>query len=214
MLATNVPTDGWYVALLSNSFIIAAIKMGFSNLFIPWSATLVANILLSNQRAMLTSESIIELNKVKLVSSLATDLTSKILAPIILIFVLDDSCARFYLLFDDDLLEMLRNWGLAQQGVAALREGLCTRRLIEDFGVVWLTVLVLSTLLDSWVDFRIGKLSQKLSSWQIFSEITNQVEDEVDLFAEACADAQNVQQELVSILSTLMMSVIFGNLSS
>ena len=96
VLATNIANDngGWWVTLLSNPLVVAIVKIGFSNLFIPWSANILANFRLSAGNTLHTSENIIELNKMKVVSSLATDLVSKIVAPIMIIFWLDDNCMR------------------------------------------------------------------------------------------------------------------------
>lgn len=97
VLATNTAANdngGWWVTLLSNPLVVAIVKIGFSNLFIPWSANILANFRLSAGNTLHTSENIIELNKMKVASSLATDLVSKIVAPIMIIFWLDDNCLR------------------------------------------------------------------------------------------------------------------------
>ena len=138
---------------------------------------------------------------------------------------------RYYLSFDDELLDLLRSWGMAMQGLDALREGFCSRRLVENFGVVWLTVLLLSTLLDSWLTpvseyirsvavlkFRAGVVYttnisntvSKNAKTLMSIESEDEVEQE-DLFAEACLEAEDIQQEVVQILSTLIMCIVFGN---
>ena len=111
-------------------------------------------------------------------------------------------CVRYYLLFDSDLKLLLDEWGLGQQGAAALREGFCTRRLIENFSAVWVTVLLLSTLLDAWLNPLIAYIRKSVFKF---------IDEEEDPFTQTCNEAENIQQELVSILSTVMMCSIFGS---
>ena len=67
---------------------------------------------------------------------------SVLLAPLLAIFVLDEACLRYYVVFDSELRELLEAWGIGQTGTAAYRHGFCSRALVSEFSYVSCHIVV------------------------------------------------------------------------
>merc|ERR1712166_2967 len=71
-----------------------------------------------------------------------------LIAPMLAVFLVDESCLRYYTKFAADLKSLLDAWGLGQVGAEAFRKGFCSRRLISEFGYVWVDMAVISAFVN------------------------------------------------------------------
>ena len=79
------------------------------------------------------SEQAVQALKTQVHTMLVATATTVLLAPMAAVFVLDESCLRYYLSFAPDLKKLLDTWNIGQQGVSAYRAQFCGRQLITEF---------------------------------------------------------------------------------
>eukprot|EP00658_Telonema_sp_P-2_P023989 TRINITY_DN19625_c0_g1_i4.p1 TRINITY_DN19625_c0_g1~~TRINITY_DN19625_c0_g1_i4.p1 ORF type:complete len:498 (+),score=102.98 TRINITY_DN19625_c0_g1_i4:3-1496(+) len=136
VLGNNVPAgSGWYYSLLSNSMAIALFKVGFNSALTPALAKKLAMFKHASQEQppLATSGTAIPFFKTQVVVMLTVEVMSVLLAPMVAVFLLDESCLRYYLWFATNLADLLDAWEIGQRGRAAYREQFCSRKLVAEF---------------------------------------------------------------------------------
>ena len=125
---------------MGNSLVVAVIKLTLTKFAVPPVATRLArdcrdhhvkpNEILPPEKV---AEKAISVLQTQLFCMLMFNVTTMLLAPLIAVFLLDESCLRHYLSFADSLRELFDIWGIAQQGPAAYRTQFCSRQLVTEF---------------------------------------------------------------------------------
>eukprot|EP00656_Telonema_subtile_P000554 TRINITY_DN10255_c0_g1_i1.p1 TRINITY_DN10255_c0_g1~~TRINITY_DN10255_c0_g1_i1.p1 ORF type:complete len:994 (-),score=211.74 TRINITY_DN10255_c0_g1_i1:784-3765(-) len=207
VLSQNVPTGSSFVLeLLGNSVIIAMIKMLWSELLLPPVAERLARFRHGLCRSSIPPHLAISLQKTQVGTSLLAECFSVLVAPMLAVFVLDETCLRGYLSFNTQLYELLDSWELAQQGWEAYRPGFCSRLLLSTFSYVWLTIALISGLFSPCVDLI------QLLPW-VRRLLDRFVKTDTAEDAEYCAAmkiALAEQTKLVQTLTLLLTVEIFG----
>lgn len=88
---------------------------------------------------------IVRTQKNRVASEFIFAVVALLLAPILSVFVLDENCLRYYLAFSDSLRELMEAWSIGKVGPEAYRQNFCSRKLISEFGYVWLTTVLWET---------------------------------------------------------------------
>eukprot|EP00656_Telonema_subtile_P054505 TRINITY_DN8174_c0_g2_i5.p1 TRINITY_DN8174_c0_g2~~TRINITY_DN8174_c0_g2_i5.p1 ORF type:complete len:1044 (-),score=161.68 TRINITY_DN8174_c0_g2_i5:235-3366(-) len=210
VLSMNVPSSrNLGLTLLRNFVVIAMLKMLWASLIIPSIAGRLGRFQ-RGVRDPTTAEPMlmITLHKTQVATALLFDVVTVLVAPIVSVAVLDESCMRGYLLFSPNLERLMSAWGLGQRGWEAYRPGMCTRRLIAEYFYVWFAICVLSALFrpSLWLLFahpRVKAVQERLLG-RLFKPKTS--------YAETLSRAGMIQSEVAQIMSLILMVIIFGPL--
>ena len=155
VLSQNVPAGGgWYWAIIGNPIVIAGIKLGFSEAIVPKAAALLALFRHGFKHGVSTADIlradptlVIMINRRHVETMILFEVVTVLLAPMFAVFVLDESCFRYYINFAPDLKSLLRAWKIDMIGVEAYRPGFCSRQLVHEFSYVWLSIVLMHCLL-------------------------------------------------------------------
>lgn len=167
VLSNSVPSHGFITSFCGNSTVLSVtngkmccpktICSSSPSVFLVfWSALFVPRIAacLSKLKYKISSLETsdppvaILFNKCVVQCSITFDVLTVVVAPMLSVFILDESCLRsdnvlvcisikswfrYYLAFSSELESLLDSWNLAQKGVAAYRSDFCSRKLTYQF---------------------------------------------------------------------------------
>eukprot|EP00656_Telonema_subtile_P025499 TRINITY_DN27570_c0_g2_i1.p1 TRINITY_DN27570_c0_g2~~TRINITY_DN27570_c0_g2_i1.p1 ORF type:complete len:459 (-),score=124.18 TRINITY_DN27570_c0_g2_i1:220-1596(-) len=117
-----------------NPAAVAFVQAGVNNLLIP---RLARWLLLLRGCKRRTAAELIFTNTKQVGCTLMLTVMSTLVAPLLSVLLLSESCLRYYLSFETALRTLLDLWDIGSQGT--FRAGFCSRTLINDFTFVWLT---------------------------------------------------------------------------
>eukprot|EP00656_Telonema_subtile_P004296 TRINITY_DN1194_c0_g1_i15.p1 TRINITY_DN1194_c0_g1~~TRINITY_DN1194_c0_g1_i15.p1 ORF type:complete len:1243 (-),score=233.02 TRINITY_DN1194_c0_g1_i15:64-3792(-) len=215
VLAQNVPAgSGFGYTVLGNSMVIAIVKTGFNSLVVPKAAAVLSKFKHGVQGAVsATSECVIGTYKTEVGIILVLEASTVLLAPMVSVFLLDESCLRFYLSFSDDLRVLLEAWDIAQTGASAYRTQFCSRRLVTEFSYVWLSILLLNTFVTPAIRLvhTFPQVIQLQDTIRARISALRGVEPEpADQEQLTLQNAQDLQQELAGVFNTMLTALVFG----
>ena len=115
------------MSLLGNSLVVTIAKTLISKFAFPPLSYKLAQLRFGIKGAVVISnyELAVMVNRVQANSLLLFDIGSVLLAPMIAVFVFDDSCLRFYLSFVGELRQIMDAWYIGQQGHEVYRPRFC-----------------------------------------------------------------------------------------
>eukprot|EP00658_Telonema_sp_P-2_P027978 TRINITY_DN21526_c0_g1_i1.p1 TRINITY_DN21526_c0_g1~~TRINITY_DN21526_c0_g1_i1.p1 ORF type:complete len:301 (-),score=57.28 TRINITY_DN21526_c0_g1_i1:419-1321(-) len=151
----------------------------------------------------------LRVHKTQVTSSVLFNLVVVVLAPVVFVIVLDESCLRYYLQFSTDLASLMQAWGIAQQGWEAYRPGFCSRRLLSEFSYVWLIYTLIQGLFGPSV--ALLKAHPTIERWLVWIE-TSCSREELDDRARTLDLASSSQQTLASTLTLFVVAASFGTM--
>eukprot|EP00656_Telonema_subtile_P008866 TRINITY_DN14147_c0_g1_i2.p1 TRINITY_DN14147_c0_g1~~TRINITY_DN14147_c0_g1_i2.p1 ORF type:complete len:453 (+),score=92.29 TRINITY_DN14147_c0_g1_i2:99-1457(+) len=138
---------------IGNTFFVSVLKLFFNAYGIPRIAALLSQAKFGWRKTSDVDCALaMRVQKSQVGSALLLTATSTLFAPMLTVFLLDDSCLRNYLAFAHDLRELMTSWGIGQHGSDAYRPGFCSRKLVQEFSYVWLTLVLFATFLDPAIE--------------------------------------------------------------
>lgn len=142
-LAQNVGSSDGILALCSNSTAVVIINTLIQCLLLKYIANKLVQLELSTE---------IEDNQLRSQKYTETlyciGIWSKVIWPVIVTVILDESCYRYYLKFTSDLNELFTFWGSGQIGEDAYRAGTCLQNVAAIYTPVWLTQMLFGLLFE------------------------------------------------------------------
>eukprot|EP00658_Telonema_sp_P-2_P023992 TRINITY_DN19625_c0_g1_i7.p1 TRINITY_DN19625_c0_g1~~TRINITY_DN19625_c0_g1_i7.p1 ORF type:complete len:687 (+),score=122.59 TRINITY_DN19625_c0_g1_i7:3-2063(+) len=213
VLGNNVPAgSGWYYSLLSNSMAIALFKVGFNSALTPALAKKLAMFKHASQEQppLATSGTAIPFFKTQVVVMLTVEVMSVLLAPMVAVFLLDESCLRYYLWFATDLATLLDSWDIGQRGSEAYRQQFCSRKLVKDYQVVWVSILLVAALLQTTMRLIMALPKIKAMALDMAALKCCSDQKEHDLFSATLDHCFGLVGEISHLLSGILTIVVFG----
>eukprot|EP00656_Telonema_subtile_P056530 TRINITY_DN9049_c0_g1_i1.p1 TRINITY_DN9049_c0_g1~~TRINITY_DN9049_c0_g1_i1.p1 ORF type:complete len:1372 (-),score=167.80 TRINITY_DN9049_c0_g1_i1:1954-6069(-) len=213
VVAKNVRSDSWVLQFAGSTAVLAVVKLSWSAHLLPSLTRILARVRHGVRAHQLLSPSIaIRLYKSQVGSMLISELVALILAPMLSTLLLDESCLRYYLMLDGGLRSLFEAWGIAQDGYEAYRPGYCTRRLLSEFVYVWLTMVLISGLFTPSFELlrSLGWHRRAQSYWVGDADGTSAAP--VDMYEATLNRATEVQQEVLNILTFILLIELFGGL--
>eukprot|EP00656_Telonema_subtile_P057663 TRINITY_DN9538_c0_g1_i4.p1 TRINITY_DN9538_c0_g1~~TRINITY_DN9538_c0_g1_i4.p1 ORF type:complete len:894 (+),score=105.11 TRINITY_DN9538_c0_g1_i4:1970-4651(+) len=215
VVAQNVPQGGGIVyTLLGNAVFVAVVKQSFGAFVVPEAAKRIARIRHGVVGSVSPdSHQVISVYRTQAGITVTVEAVTILLAPMVAVYILDESCLRYYLQFSDDLLELLTTWGIGEQGLQAYRPQFCSRRLVLEFSYVWLSII----LLDSFLRPAIRLLKER-ALYKRFAAAQHRFlrrlkcKPPVDrtLKEQTIFHADELQQVFASRLTIMLTFVVFG----
>lgn len=113
---------------------------------------------------------------------------------------------RGYLLFDTELRTLLDLWYIGEVGSKSYRPGFCSRQLLSDYCYVWLSMIVLTSLLytSQWLLLSHPAVKALISKFQ------SRLELDKHGFEATLDDAAEVQRQLTQSLTVILVCLVFG----
>eukprot|EP00656_Telonema_subtile_P057711 TRINITY_DN9561_c0_g1_i2.p1 TRINITY_DN9561_c0_g1~~TRINITY_DN9561_c0_g1_i2.p1 ORF type:complete len:1111 (+),score=173.31 TRINITY_DN9561_c0_g1_i2:852-4184(+) len=207
VLSRNVSLSSIPMAepLLDSALFVAALKLVWSNLVVRKMAILLCNVKHGLRgTTALDPGLVIALHKTRVGTALTFEMVTMLVAPMLSVFILDESCLRYYLSFSPSLQSLLHTWSVAQQGADAYRPNFCSRRLISEFAYVWISIILLAAL--------ITPVRQLVLVHPKFQAIRARFGAPRDSFEETLFHASKLQNDLVRNLSLILTVAFFGGI--
>ena len=214
VFALNVPTgSAWYVSLLGNSLLVTIVKMLISEVAFPQLARRLARLKFGvGGSAVISSYQLaVRVHRMEANSLLFLSIGTILFAPLAAVFVLDESCLRYYLSFVGDLQQVMQTWYIAEQGVANYRPGFCSRTLVVEFTWVWLQLVTICAFVapalmlihNSPKGKTFRALQASVTAWaaQLPQKIMGKSETQIDdpnkeylrITVDKCAELKNIE---------------------
>ena len=100
----------------------------------------------------------------KTYSMFVLKIAASVVIPILVTFLLDETCLHYYLLLSPDLRSVLTNWSLADIGPTSYKPDICSRGMIAIYAHIWLSMGFISMLLNAiWLSQRDQRLHRLLA---------------------------------------------------
>eukprot|EP00658_Telonema_sp_P-2_P017651 TRINITY_DN16882_c0_g1_i2.p1 TRINITY_DN16882_c0_g1~~TRINITY_DN16882_c0_g1_i2.p1 ORF type:complete len:860 (+),score=134.15 TRINITY_DN16882_c0_g1_i2:290-2869(+) len=210
VLSKNVPSQNWLLSLLGNQAVVVVFKLVWANLLMPRVAIVLARLKHATHDPFEAGpELTVRVHKTQVTSSMLFEMVVVVLAPLVFVLVLDESCLRYYLDFSPELASLMEAWGINQRGWEAYRPGFCSRRLLSQFSYVWLIYALVRGLFTPTIHL-IG--THPKARWLV-AWFENTCGGESDkYFAHAKVSARVSQLELSCALTLIIVTTIFGAL--
>eukprot|EP00658_Telonema_sp_P-2_P083370 TRINITY_DN9005_c0_g5_i1.p1 TRINITY_DN9005_c0_g5~~TRINITY_DN9005_c0_g5_i1.p1 ORF type:complete len:363 (+),score=75.32 TRINITY_DN9005_c0_g5_i1:107-1195(+) len=151
---------------------------------------------------------------------LIVSLSTVLVAPMMAVLILDEACLRYYLFFAPSLSDLLESWGIGQRGAEAYRLQFCSRRLVVEFQVVWLSLVVIGALVQPSVRLlmalpKIRSLSLEMASGGLKSTSArlccrSDEESKKDLYFATLEHCHLLLKELSDLLAHVVTVMVFG----
>jgi len=212
--------SGWYITLWRNSLVVAGAKVLVAQAVFPKATAMLAQIKYGVRGSVgLTSLLATRVHKAQANSLLWLETVTVLITPMLAVFVLDESCLRYYLAFSTNLRSIMTTWGIGQQGVNAYRHQFCSRTLVSQFSWVWISMLVIEMCAGPAMKLiqaqpRVQELEAKIS--KLVQRSRCKTESEVlatNHEQQAIKEAYSHQVQIVATYRTLLIGVAFGSLS-
>eukprot|EP00658_Telonema_sp_P-2_P052147 TRINITY_DN4032_c0_g1_i6.p1 TRINITY_DN4032_c0_g1~~TRINITY_DN4032_c0_g1_i6.p1 ORF type:complete len:887 (+),score=95.56 TRINITY_DN4032_c0_g1_i6:717-3377(+) len=210
VLSKNVSDNGWFVTVFGSSTFVAVLKVALSSLVLPVVADRLSRF---KYRVGDLSSAAPELNlrvfNTQVITSILFELVVVLLSPVLFVFLLDESCLRYYLDFDNNLLKLLEAWEIAERGWHAYRTGFCSRRLLAEFTYVWLVYLLLRGLLTPTKQLAkshpaFQRLVRRLNAYVRPSSVSQ------NEYMHTLEEASSAQQALAKVITMITIATGFG----
>eukprot|EP00658_Telonema_sp_P-2_P042027 TRINITY_DN3011_c0_g1_i14.p1 TRINITY_DN3011_c0_g1~~TRINITY_DN3011_c0_g1_i14.p1 ORF type:complete len:1238 (+),score=210.98 TRINITY_DN3011_c0_g1_i14:106-3819(+) len=139
VLSRNVPNQGLWLTLLGDPAILVIFKLVWLKGLTPRVAIFLSRFRHAVDESMVIGPRLaVLIHKTQVTSAVLFELVVVVLAPVLFVVVLDESCLRYYLHFSHELSSLMEAWRINQRGWEAYRPGFCSRRLLSEFSYVWL----------------------------------------------------------------------------
>ena len=202
-LAENTPISkmDWFVRtlllLLSSPIVVAIANTAMKSLLLPSMARLLSHI---KHGHTAIRDPVVCLSRIYTMFTI--QVVCDVAMPVIVSFVIDESCNRYYLVMADELREMFASWGLAEIGVEAYLLDRCSRGIVSLYTYVWLNMAFINmALAGSWLVER----DQRLNRWiDVFTWRFKQIKAKVCGFE----DEEEEEDELVAVVNQSMMKIV------
>eukprot|EP00656_Telonema_subtile_P014933 TRINITY_DN17732_c0_g1_i2.p1 TRINITY_DN17732_c0_g1~~TRINITY_DN17732_c0_g1_i2.p1 ORF type:complete len:559 (-),score=88.77 TRINITY_DN17732_c0_g1_i2:50-1726(-) len=211
VLAQNISADDSPVlSFMANSVAIAVVNLGARQVMAPRVASWLARLKLNvKSDAELSSDWAIVYCKAQVESLLLYDVGVNLVAPMMLVLLLDENCLRFYVGFTTDLHTLFENWGIAQTGSAAYRQKYCSRELVAQFTYVWVSSIVINMFLAP-ITRMVEPTFDEFKKTMRAKYACEQCQSKLDYRSLLLQRAKATQLELSAMLSDLVTCVVFG----
>eukprot|EP00658_Telonema_sp_P-2_P081770 TRINITY_DN8475_c0_g3_i3.p1 TRINITY_DN8475_c0_g3~~TRINITY_DN8475_c0_g3_i3.p1 ORF type:complete len:1118 (-),score=247.99 TRINITY_DN8475_c0_g3_i3:75-3428(-) len=235
VLAENVPAgSGWWYSVLGNPLVVALVKVGFNNAIVPKIAETLARFKYSTREQFpARSASAIPFFKTQVRSMLIVAVCTVLVAPMLAVLVLDEACLRYYLWFAPQLSDLLESWEIGGRGATAYRLQFCSRQLVVEFQIVWLSIVLVGALVqpsvklvlalpriramafDTVSSAEAGNVKRLTSIWSTLvccrtDEGSSAEDDEPDLFWATLEHCLELLKQITDLLTHTVTIMVFG----
>eukprot|EP00656_Telonema_subtile_P040374 TRINITY_DN4542_c0_g3_i1.p1 TRINITY_DN4542_c0_g3~~TRINITY_DN4542_c0_g3_i1.p1 ORF type:complete len:1113 (+),score=213.46 TRINITY_DN4542_c0_g3_i1:643-3981(+) len=235
VLSQNVSLDSWWLLPFSNTVVVAVVKTVFSSTLVPFIAERLARLKYGLSGAVSARDGIcIDVLQTQAGTAMIFDVITVLVAPMLAVLILDESCLRYYLYLSPTLHSLLDGWSIGQVGISAYRPQFCSRKLVYTFAYVWLTILSIKAFFGPAAVLlkanpTVARLHASLSSCSpgssapaaaLDAHTRGQPQQEAcrvgagggheQEHEEALAFAGGVQKQVVSAFSCTVICVMFG----
>ena len=123
---------------------------GFNELIVPRTAEWLAKFKSggTDPRNGANADEVINFYRSQVGTTLLFELVTVLMAPMLAVFLFDESCLRYYLVFAQDLERLMNQWGIGMRGTEAYRNQFCSRQLVMQFSYVWISMTLLYGFLN------------------------------------------------------------------
>eukprot|EP00658_Telonema_sp_P-2_P014727 TRINITY_DN15617_c0_g1_i1.p1 TRINITY_DN15617_c0_g1~~TRINITY_DN15617_c0_g1_i1.p1 ORF type:complete len:413 (+),score=63.32 TRINITY_DN15617_c0_g1_i1:345-1583(+) len=208
-MSRNVPAQHLLLTLSGNPAVVVIFKLVWSKLLAPRVATSLSLFKYATRDPLAAGpELTVRVHKTQVTSSVLFELVVVVLAPVVFVLVLDESCLRYYLAFARELASLMDAWRIDQRGWGAYRPGFCSRRLLSEFSYVWLIYALMRGLFSPAVALiRTRPKTRRLVAWLRRMCACGREPDER---AAVLSFARSSQSSLAGMLTFIIVISTFG----
>ena len=220
VLAVNVSSGKeWYIAMWSIFLVITVAKLLVSKIICPLATAKLAEIkygvVAASSLKLVRGGRCVTAQQAQANSLLVFNVVAVLIASVVAVSVLDESCLRYYLRFSEDLKSLMDTWGVGQLGADAYRQQFCSRTLVTHFSWIWITLLLFATFLSPVLSLvnPIRKLKELLKTGCTQCIDQNANRTPINGPEKFRKEAVEYRCEIVGIYMILLVIIVFGRMS-